>query len=76
MKETAHGIGERGGALSLQALEQLLYDSDRQVRATAMDALSLRPTLDQQDVFVRALRNPDPRIRSLADELLAELRER
>jgi hypothetical protein len=73
--EAAHELGERADVVSLQVLEQLLYDSQRKVRVAAMDALALRPSLEIQDILVRAIPHPDPRIRSLAQEALEELRE-
>jgi hypothetical protein len=73
--EAAHELGERADPVSLQVLEQLLYDPQRKVRVAAMDALALRPSLEIQDILIRAIPHPDPRIRSLAQEALQELRE-
>lgn len=71
--EAAHELGERGDAISVQVLEQVLYDSDRRVRITAMDALSMQPTLTTLDIVTRALAHPDPRVRDLAQQLREEL---
>ena len=74
--EAAHELGELGDGVSLQVLEQLLYDSQPKVRAAAMDALSMRISPPMQDILLRALNHEDSRIRSLAGELLEELDSR
>jgi HEAT repeat protein len=72
--EAISRLGEAGDLLSLQVLEHALYDTERRVRAAAIDALSMNLSLGIQDILLRALANDDGRIRNLAYDLLEELR--
>jgi hypothetical protein len=72
--ESAHNLGELNDLRSVQVLEQALHDPDHRVRHAAIDALSMQPSLQTQDVLTRAQTHDDPRVRSLAQELLEELR--
>ena len=60
---TAEALGRIGSDATDGVLARLVVDEVAEVRAAALGAYAARPDRAQEDLFIRALDDPDPGVR-------------